>query len=186
MQNLKQASKFERFSAVFSLLIVMALLFSCSKNAANLPKEDNAQVTTAGPSSHASTRTSIVAVPFETNLFVPCANNGSGEDVILSGKRNFVYQIEWDENGFTLVYHDNIHQGTGTGLSSGDTFSVSGVTNGTVRGSWVSNQWSGSMVQQLTVVGNNTVFKVNYKLQLVVTPDGKVSVDTREETVDCN
>jgi hypothetical protein len=127
----------------------------------------------------------MVAVPFENTLFVPCANGGLGENVSLTGKTNFVYQMTWTDHDFTMVYHDNYHEVTGVGLSSGETFAGSGGTNGTVMGSWVNSQWVGTMVRQVKVIGKNTTFRVTETLHLVVTPDGNVTVDAREQTVDC-
>jgi hypothetical protein len=183
---LKQTSKFELFSAGVSALFVIVSLFSCSKNMADNPAEENAQLNGDNASSQSNTRNSIVAVPFENTLLVPCANGGAGENVTLTGTTNFVYQIAWNDQGFTLVYHDNAYQVTGVGLSSGETFVASGGTQGTVKGFWDSNQWVGNMIRQLKILGQDTSFIVNSKLKLIVTPDGGVKVDIDEDTVDCN
>src|SRR4030095_8352885 len=98
MKNVKQASKLELFSAAFFALAVMVLIFSCTKNIVDVPAQDNAQLAVADQSSQSNTRNSIVAVPFENTVFVSCANGGAGEDVLLTGKTNFVYQIAWNEN----------------------------------------------------------------------------------------
>src|SRR4030095_16146824 len=103
MKNVKEASRLELFSAVLFALAVMVLIFSCTKNVADDATQDNGQLSAANASSQSSTRTSIVAVPFENTVFVPCANGGAGEDVLLTGKTNFVYQIAWNDNGFTMV-----------------------------------------------------------------------------------
>jgi hypothetical protein len=185
MRNLKQVSKFESLGAALSVFFVVAVLFSCTKNIADVPTQQNAQLTSGNVSPNASSRTSIVAVPFENTLFVPCANGGAGEDVSLTGKTNFVYQMTWTDHDFTLVYHDNDHQVTGVGVSSGEKFTGSGGTNGTVMGSWVNSQWVGDMVERVKVVGQNTVFSVDQRLHLIVTPDGNVVVNSREQTVTC-
>ena len=185
MQNVKQPSKFLFGGCALSLLVA-ALLLSCTKEKAEIPNEDNAALNVAGISPQSSPRTSIVAVPFENSEFVPCANGGAGEDVLLSGYTAFVYQISWNENGFSLSYHGDNHQVTGVGLSSGESFVGSGGFEATVRGSWVNSQWAGTTIQQLRIVGQSTVFSVNYKLQLTVTPDGTVTVSVGERTIDCN
>jgi hypothetical protein len=53
-------------------------------------------------------------------------------------------------------------------------------------GSWVDNKWIGSLVRQMRVIGQNSSFFVTYKTHLVVTSDGKVVVDSREQTAECN
>ena len=177
--------KLKLFSNGFMALVAMVLLFSCSKNMADIPAQENAGLAAANESAPSNTRNSIVAVPFENTLFVPCANGGAGENVTLTGKTNFVYQMAWNDHGFTLVYHDNSYQVTGVGLSSGETFVASGGTQGTVMGSWVNDQWIGIMVRQLKITGQNTSFTVVDKLNLIVTPDGNVKVNSREQTADC-
>jgi hypothetical protein len=134
MRNFKQVSKFESLSAVLAAVFVVGMLFSCSKNIADAPASQNAELASSNGSSNASTRTSIVAVPFENTVFVPCANSGVGDSVFLTGKTNFVYQMTWTDHDFTMVYHDNDHQVKGVGLSSGETYTGSGGTNGTFMG----------------------------------------------------
>jgi hypothetical protein len=185
MRNVNQTSTLKLLSIFFLALFSMVLLFSCSKNAAELTGQDKAELTVADASSPSSSRNSIVSVPFENTVFVPCANGGAGEDVLLNGYTAFVYQIVWNDHDFSLSYHGNDHHVTGVGLSSGESFVSSGGFEGTVMGSWVNEQWVGTIIRQLRIIGQNTVFTVNYKLQLIVTPDGKVTVSAREQTADC-
>ena len=128
----------------------------------------------------------IHAVPFETTLYVPCANGGAGENVTLTGFTNFIYGMTWTDHGFTMVYHDNFHEVTGVGLTSGETFVASGGTNGIVLGVWYSGQWVGTTISQMKVIGKNTRFTITFKYHITVTPDGNVTVNSREQTVDCN
>ena len=185
MRNLKHVSKFELLSAAASAFFVVAVLISCSKNMADVPGQQNAQLASANVSPNASTRTSTVAVPFEYTVFVPCANGGVGEDVLLTGKTNLVYQMTWTDHDFTLVYHDNDHQVKGVGLSSGQTFTGSGGTNGTFMGAWVNSQWVGNFVEKTKIVGRNTVFTITQKLHLKETPEGNVVVNIVDQTVTC-
>jgi len=185
MRNSKQTSKFELFSAVLSAMFVTVLLFSCTKNISDTPAPQNVQLTSATISPNASTRTSIVAVPFENTAFVPCANGGAGDSVRLTGKTNFVYQMTWTDHDFTMVYHDNDHEVKGVGVFSGETFTGSGGTNGTFMGAWVNSQWVGNFVEQTKVIGKNTVFTITQKLHLIVTPDGNVVVRIVDQTVTC-
>ena len=185
MRNSKQVSKFESLSAALSVFFVVAVLFSCTRNISDVQTPQNAQLNSANISSNASTRTSIVAIPFENTTFVPCANGGAGEDVLITGKTNLVYQMTWTDHDFTMVYHDNDHQVKGVGLSSGETYTGSGGTNGTFMGSWVNSQWVGDFVEQTKIVGKGTVFTVIQKIHLKVTPDGNVVVNNVDQTVTC-
>ncbi|HET6722134.1 MAG TPA: hypothetical protein VFH07_05265, partial [Chitinophagaceae bacterium] len=99
---------------------------------------------------------------------------------------NFIYQTQWNNNGFTMTYHENVKQVTGVGVSSGEKFVAAGGTNGTVMGSWVSDQWVGTTTSKVKVVGANTNFFVTYKDRITITRDGTVTVEHVEITVSCN
>ena len=185
MRNLKHVSKFELLSAAVSAFFVVAVLISCSKNMADVPGQQNAQFASTGPSSNASTRTSTVAIPFENTVYVPCANGGAGDSVVLTGKMNLVYNMTWTDQNFTMLYHDNEHEVKGVSLSSGETFTGSGETNGTFKGTWENSQWVGNFVEKTKVVGNSTVFTITQKIHLKVTPDGNVVVNNVDQTVTC-
>jgi hypothetical protein len=185
MQNVKQASKFKLLSSSFLALFVMLLLFSCSKNAAESPAANNENVTALNQSSASRISNSLAAVPSEETLFVACANGGAGENVTLTGTTNFVYQMIWNDHGFKLVYHANSRGVTGVGLSSGETFVGSEGTQGIAMGSWVNNQWIGTTIERMRIIGRNTKYIVKQTYHLIVTPDGKVTVNSREKTIDC-
>jgi len=185
MQNLMQISTLRTAIAGFLSVLAAGLLFSCSKNAADIPLPAINDVAAANVSPGLSNRNSNVAVPFETTLFVPCANGGAGEEVVLTGTVNFVQQISWTDRGFTMNYHENTQGLKGTGLSSGERFTASGGTNGTVMGSWVNSQWTGTTIRQLRVSGPRSHFFMNYKYHITVISDGSVKVNSREETAEC-
>jgi hypothetical protein len=185
IQNVKRASKFKLLSISFLSLFLMLFLSFCSKNMAEMPGGHNIEVSALKQTSPSRMNNSQVAVPFEETLFVPCGNGGAGENVALTGAINFVYQMSWTDHGFNLVYHTNSHGITGVGLSSNEIFLGSLGTNGSVMGSWVNNQWIGTTIERMRIIGQHTAYVVRYKYQLIVTPDGKVTVSTREKTIDC-
>jgi len=170
----------------FLSVLTVALLFSCTKNVADVPDQAEEEATTANGSPNGSSANIIHAVPFENIVFVPCANGGAGENVLLTGFTNFIYGMTWTDHGFTALYHDNVHQVTGIGLSSGESFVANGGTNGTVLGVWYSSQWVGTTSSQMRIIGQNTRFTIKYKYRITVTPGGNVTVDSREQTADCN
>lgn len=186
MQQVMQFSKLRSMIIGFSSVLTAALLFSCNKDVADVPGSHVEEATAANGSSNSANENTIHAVPFETTLFVPCANGGAGEEVVLTGFTNFIYQISWSVQGFTLIYHDNVHQVTGIGVSSNETFVSSGGTNETVRGSWVNSQWIGTMTRKMRIIGPNTNFTVNYKYRITVISDGTVIVKSTEQAADCN
>jgi hypothetical protein len=170
----------------FLSVLAVAMLFSCTKNVADISQPAAEELTAANASPNSANGNTIHSVPFETTVFVPCANGGAGEDVALTGFTNFIYQISWTDQGFTLVYHDNVHRVKGVGVNSGEKFIASGGTNGTVNGSWVNSQWIGTTITHMRIIGPNTNFTVIYKNHITVTSDGNVSVNNVEATAECN
>jgi hypothetical protein len=167
-------------------VLVTALLFSCTKHVASVPNQAAEEATAVDGNPHGTNDNIIHAVPFETTVFVPCANGGAGEDVRLTGFTNFIYGLVYTDRGFSMLYHDNVHQVTGVGLSSGESFVASGGTNGTVVGVWYSSQWVGNTTTQMRIVGQNSRFTVIYKHHITVSQDGSVTVNNTEQTADCN
>jgi hypothetical protein len=186
MQNVKQGSKFKMLSSSSLVLLAILSLFSCNKNVTEKPGLDDNEVNASMQSSQARENNGLVAVPFAETLFVPCANSGAGENITLTGTTNFVYHMRWNDHGFSLVYHANSRGLTGVGVSSGETFVGSDGTQGTVTGSWVNSQWKGITIEHMRIIGKNTTYIVKYKYQLIVTPDGNVTVSTIEKTIDCS
>ncbi|HEX7905455.1 MAG TPA: hypothetical protein VF487_16395 [Chitinophagaceae bacterium] len=184
MQIAKQTSIVKLTFYLLVLFTVMAVVFSCSKDktAAIIKDED----VIAGISSHASNRTSTVAVPYENTIYVPCANGGAGEYVQLNGYTNFLYTISWTDQGFTYGYHANYHQIKGVGLSSGQTFVASGNTEGQVAASWLNERWVAIIKDQLRVISSNTSFVIKNTYHAVTTPGGDVIMNLRENEVKCN
>jgi hypothetical protein len=185
MQNTKQVLKFNFFNFGALALLTMLFLFSCSKDSSDVATSAGESVL-SNSSGAAHEKYGSVAVPFNATVFVACANGGAGEDVALSGTMNFVYQMTWTNNGFSMIFHDNSHGVTGLGLSSGETFTASSGTQGTAVGSWENSQWIGTGTRHLRIVGANSRFSVDYHYRLIVTPDGKVTVSVWEQTSDCN
>jgi len=185
MQHFKQVSMRKLLSTSFLASFAMLFLFSCSKNLTETPAQDNTNANTLNASSASKMNNGLVAVPFEETLFIPCANEGAGENVTLTGTTHFVYQMTWNDHGFSLVYHANSQRVTGVGLSSGETFIGSEGTQGSAKGSWVNNQWIGTTIEQMRMIGRNSKYLVKYKYHLIVTPDGDVKVSTSEKTIDC-
>jgi len=167
-------------------VLTVALLFSCTKNVAEVPDQAAEEATAVDANPHGKNDNIIHAVPFETTVFVPCANGGAGEDVRLTGFTNFIYGLVYTDRGFSMQYHDNVHQVKGVGLSSDESFIANGGTNGTVAGVWYSSQWVGNSSTQMRIIGQNTRFTVIYKHHITVSQDGSLTVSNTEQTADCN
>lgn len=185
MQNAIQLSKIKTMIIGFFSVLGLSLLFSCSKNIADNPRQE--EVSASNRSSATQTENSIVSEPYESTLFIPCANGGVGEDVNLTGTVKIVRQETYNNQRFTFTLHAIPDGITGVGLSTGDTFTAIGGSQSTVTGTIeYGGQYSATYVQQMRFTGPGISFVVKYKFHVTVTSDGNISTRIDEEKIECN
>jgi hypothetical protein len=183
----REVGKTRRPIFLFFASLSMLLLFSCKKSLHELPGQDNAEASLINQTSPANVSHSEELVPYDRTLFVPCGNGGEGEEVRLTGSLKIVEHIIYNDRGFTFNYHVIVQGITGVGLSSGENFAVSGGSKGTISGEFGEvGQYTRVFMEQLRIIGQNSVFKVLHKTKITITTDGKITTSTNEETVDCN
>lgn len=67
--------------------------------------------------------------PLDLVVFVPCANGGAGEYIELSGHLHTLFHITFDgQGGYHAKSHFNPQGVSGTGLTTGDKYQGTGVT----------------------------------------------------------
>ncbi len=170
----------------FPAILLMLLLFSCKKSINELPVQDKVDASLANQSSGAEVSSTDETVPYDRTLFVPCGNSGAGEEVTLTGSLKTFEEIVYNNHGFTLNYHVIAQGVTGVGLSTGEKFQASGGNKGAITGEFgEEGRYSRVFIQQLRIIGQNTVFKVTYKTKITITPDGKITTSIEDETIDC-
>ena len=104
----------------------------------------------------------------------------------LIGKTNFIYQLSWNNNGFSLTYHENTREIKGVGLLTGDDFVGSGGTQGKADGRWESGHWVGTTIGRLKIIGNNATYNFSYHFHITITADGDVIVKILDQSVTCD
>lgn len=182
----QEVYKTKRSNFLFLTIFPMVLLFSCSKNIADLPSHTKVEEGISNQSSRAQVSNRVETLPFASTLFVPCGNNGEGEEVALTGSIQFIEQIIFNDHGFTFTYHAILQGMTGLGLSSGENFVVSGGDKGTITGEFGEvGQYTRMFMGQLRFVGQSSAFTVKYQFKITITPNGNISTSIEEEEVDC-
>jgi len=170
----------------FLLILPMLLLFSCSKNIAELPDQANVEESISNQSSQTQVSNRVESVPFERTLFVPCGNGGEGEEVALNGSIKLVEQIIFNDHGFTFTYHAVLQGISGLGLSTGENFVVSGGDKGTITGEFgEEGQYTRVFMGQLRIIGQSSAFTVRYKFKVTITPNGNITTRIEQEEIDC-
>jgi len=185
MQNAIQLLKIRSMIIGFLSVLALTLLFSCSKNIAERPAQE--EVSASNQSSGAQTENSVVSEPYESTLFIPCANGGAGEDVNLTGTVRIVRQETYNNQRFTFILHAIPDGVTGVGLSTGDNFTAIGGSQTAVTGTIeYGGQYSATYIQQMRFAGQGISFVVKYKFHVTVTSNGEISTRIDEEKIECN
>ena len=185
MQNAIQLSKIRSMIIGSLSVVALTLLFSCSKNIAEIPGQE--EVSASNQSSGAQTQNSIELAPYASTLFIPCANGGAGEDVTLTGTIKIVRQEMYNNQRFTFILHAVPQGVTGVGLSTGDNFTAIGGSQETVTGTIeYGGQYSATYIQQMRFTGQGISFIVKYKFHVTVNSNGEISTRIDEEKIECN
>ena len=126
-----------------------------------------------------------VAVPFESQVFVPCANGELGELVNLSGALHVLSTATVDADGGIHLSLKSQPMGiTGIGESTGDKYQGTGVTRANLNVTAAAHL---TLVNNFRIIGqgrgNN--FLVHETLVITVNADGTVTVAADHFSIDC-
>ncbi len=104
----------------------------------------------------ATTFTDNVSFPVDIGVFIPCAAGGAGEVVFLSGNLHSLFHSTVNDNNFTIKIHNQPQGISGTGLTTGDLYQGTGVTQETFGGSFVNGQFADTFVNNFRIIGQGT------------------------------
>lgn len=142
-------------------------------------------VFTAAAFAEATVVTTNVQIPYQVSVFVPCAVDGAGEIVDLSGTLHVVFDTTLNNSG---GFHTKAHfqpQGvTGIGRTSGDKYQATGVTQQNFNGN-VGTQFT--FVNNFRIIGqgpgNN--FLVHQLVHITVNANGEVTAFVDNSSIEC-
>lgn len=133
----------------------------------------------------AITFTSNERVPITLFVFVPCANDGTGELVELTGTLHVLTHVTIDDRGGLHVKTHFQPQGvSGVGLTTGDKYQGTGVTQQRFN---ATAGITDTFVNNFRIVGqgpgNN--FLVHQNVHITITPNGDVTAAVDNFRVEC-
>jgi opacity protein-like surface antigen len=139
----------------------------------------------AAAEAQATTVTTNEQVPIVVLAFVPCANDGAGELVLLEGTLHVLTHVTIDDQGGLHVRQHFQPQGvSGEGLTTGDKYQGTGVTQTEFNATAGFEQTS---VNNFRVIGqgpdNNLL--VHSTFHVTVTPNGDVTSVVDNFSVEC-
>lgn len=167
----------------FAVLPLVLFLFACGDTPTEAPTAD--MMLAADPGNGAFTETTSYTEPFFFSFFVPCAADGAGEDVELSGELHWLFHTTVTPNGqFKAKFHAQPQNVSGFGLTTGDMYHATGVTQ---------DHFSGSVGETYTFVNNFRIigqgpgnnFTVHENFHYTVNANGEVTTERTNFRIDC-
>jgi hypothetical protein len=139
----------------------------------------------AGPALAAVTTNE--SVPFNLTVFVPCANGGAGESVVLSGSLHVLATATINGNNVSSSTHTQPQGVSGLGLTTGDKYRATGVTRYDTNFDNVDFPIVTTYVNNFRIIGqgpgNN--FTVHQTIHMTINANGDVTADVDNYKIDC-
>ena len=134
----------------------------------------------------ADTVTTNVKYHVEWTKWVPCAMDGAGEDVTLSGEMHKVYHVTVnDGRGSVHIINHCQPQGiSGIGLTSGDKYQATGATLSSFNG-WVGIPETDVNNYRIIGQGPGNNFLVHETVHITVNANGEVTSDVENVRIGC-
>ncbi len=133
----------------------------------------------------ATTVTTNEQVPVTVFAFVPCANDGAGELVILTGTLHVLTHVTIDDQGGLHVRQQFQPQNvSGTGLTTGDTYRGTGITETEFNATAALEQTS---INNFRIIGQgpDNNFLVHSTTHVTITPNGDVATVVDNSSIEC-
>jgi hypothetical protein len=164
-----------------TFIIALAVFFLACENTPNPAETPISDQDGFSGLAKATTTTDNSSIPFDISIFIPCANGGVGETVELSGRLHILIHITTNDNNFVIRSHFQPQNVSGVGLTTGDTYRGTGVTQNTQTGSFINGQATVTFVNNFLMIGqgpgNNFTVHQNVHMTLNANGDATASVD---------
>ena len=126
-----------------------------------------------------------VSIPITLGVFVPCANGGSGEVIVVSGFLHYLFNVTIDARGGFHVKQHNQPQGlSGVGLTTCDKYQGTGVTQYSEN---LSPGVTYSYVNNFRMIGqgpgNNYLVHENY--HVTINANGELTTTHDNISIEC-
>src|SRR6185436_3267756 len=151
---------FKRMSITFTLAIMLLI------------------VSLAGAAlAQALTITTNDFVPFALVAFVPCANGGAGELVLVQGTLHLQDHITINNNRANIKTHAQPQGASGVGLTTGDTYNATGVTQEQDSIPIINGAFEFTFINNFRIIGQgpNNNLLVHQTIHQTVNANGEVT-----------
>ena len=126
-------------------------------------------------------------VPFAQIAFVPCANGGAGELVLIEGTLHIQQHITINDNRASIKVHFQPQGAKGTGLTTGDSYNATGVTQEHDSIALTGGATEFTFINNFRIVGtgpdNNLL--VHQTVHVTINANGTVTTVIDNTSVEC-
>ena len=146
-------------------------------------------LTVAGPAfAQALAITTNDFIPFAQIAFVPCANGGAGELVLVEGTLHIQQHITINGNRATIKSHFQPQGAGGTGLTTGDTYNAVGVTQEVDTIALTGGATEFTFINNFRIIGQgpDNNLQVHQTIHVTINPDGTVTTVVDNTSIECN
>jgi hypothetical protein len=136
----------------------------------------------------AATENSSTSVPLDQLAFVPCAADGAGELVQLSGSLHILSHVTENKNRFRVVSQFNPQGVRGVGLTTGTVYQGTGVTRNTFSGSFNNGQYEETFIDNFRLIGKAGAasLRIHQTFHVTVNANGDVTALVEQYNADCS
>jgi hypothetical protein len=144
-------------------------------------------VVPARANAQAVTDTTNISEPIDILVFVPCANAGAGELVLLSGELHVLLHTTFNDNSVTIKEHFQPQGISGTGFTTGDKYEGTGVTQQTATFQTDGAPFEQTFINNFRIVGQgpDNNFLVHQTFHLTFNNNGELTAFQDNFSVDC-
>ena len=175
-------------SAFLFLSYFLLNMAACTKDA-KIPATDENQVSSNGnaQANAAQIITSNEKIVVDFSVFIPCANGGVGEDVLLSGFLHATSTTTINGNNVHAKFHFQPQGIEGVGLITGDKYQSTGVTQDEFKGSFVNGQYEETYINNFRIIGkgNGNNYLLHETFHVTINANGVITVYTDKIESDC-
>ena len=127
-------------------------------------------------------------IPFSLLVFVPCANGGVGEDVLVEGTLHIQQHITINNNRATVKTHVQPQGADGVGQTTGDSYQGVGVTQEVDTIALTGGAAEFTFINNFRLIGqkagNN--LQEHQTIHVTINANGDVTNTVDNTTIDCN
>jgi hypothetical protein len=142
----------------------------------------------AAVSAQATAITTHDFVPLAAAVFVPCANGGAGEVVLITGTLHVQNHITINDNRASIKNHFQPQGASGVGLTTGDVYHATGVTQEHDSIPITNGAFEFTFVNNFKIIGpgpdNNLLIHEN--VHVTIDANGNVTTTVDNLSVECS